>query len=168
MEYLSINGRDEVSESVITKEMKDAIGVESDPVVYQIEEGAILRFAEAIGDTNPIFNDKNAASKTKYGGIGAPPTFLRSIAHVKAPEPKVQVKSPYPANVDGGSEWEYFEPIKVGDTITATSYLADINERKGGKFGSMLIMVRETKYMNQHGTVAALQRTTGISYQPPE
>ena len=168
MEYLSINGRDEVSESVITKEMKDAIGVESDPVVYQIEEGAILRFAEAIGDTNPIFNDKNAASKTKYGGIVAPPTFLRSIAHVKAPEPKVQVKSPYPANVDGGSEWEYFEPIKVGDTITATSYLADINERKGGKFGSMLIMVRETKYMNQHGTVAALQRTTGISYQPPE
>jgi len=168
MEYLSINGRDEVSESVITKEMKDAIGVESDPVVYQIEEGAILRFAEAIGDTNPIFNDKNAASKTKYGGIVAPPTFLRSIAHVKAPEPKVQVKSPYPANVDGGSEWEYFEPIKVGDTITATSYLADINERKGGKFGSMLIMVRETKYINQHGTVAALQRTTGISYQPPE
>ena len=168
MEYLSINGRDEVSESVITKEMKDAIGVESDPVVYQIEEGAILRFAEAIGDTNPIFNDKNAASKTKYGGIVAPPTFLRSIAHVKAPEPKVQVKSTYPANVDGGSEWEYFEPIKVGDTITATSYLADINERKGGKFGSMLIMVRETKYINQHGTVAALQRTTGISYQPPE
>ena len=168
MEYLSINGRDEVSESVITKEMKDAIGVEYDPVVYQIEEGAILRFAEAIGDTNPIFNDKNEASKTKYGGIVAPPTFLRSIAHVKAPEPKVQVKSPYPANVDGGSEWEYFEPIKVGDTITATSYLADINERKGGKFGSMLIMVRETKYINQHGTVAALQRTTGISYQPPE
>ena len=168
MEYLSINGREEGAESVITKEMKDAIGVESDPVVYQIEEGAILRFAEAIGDTNPIFNDKNAASKTKYGGIVAPPTFLRSIAHVKAPEPKVQVKRPYPANVDGGSEWEYFEPIKVGDTITATSYLADINERKGGKFGSMLIMVRETKYINQHGTVAALQRTTGISYQPPE
>ena len=67
MEYLSINGRDEVSESVITKEMKDAIGVESDPVVYEIEEGAILRFAEAIGDTNPIFNDKDKASKPKYG-----------------------------------------------------------------------------------------------------
>ena len=53
------------TESVITQEMKDAIGVESDPVVYQIEKGAILRFAEAIGDTNPIFNDDNEASKTK-------------------------------------------------------------------------------------------------------
>ena len=53
-----------MSESVITQEMKDAVGVESDPVVYEIEEGAILRFAEAIGDTNPIFNDKNEAGKT--------------------------------------------------------------------------------------------------------
>ncbi|MFL2777318.1 MAG: MaoC family dehydratase N-terminal domain-containing protein [Dehalococcoidia bacterium] len=157
-----------MSESVITQEMRDAIGVESDPVAYQIEEGAILRFAEAIGDTNPIFNNKEEASKTKYGGIVAPPTFLRSIAHVKSPEPKIKVTSPYPANVDGGSEWEYFEPIKVGDTITATTYLADLNERQGGKFGNMLIMVRETKYINQNGTVAALQRTTGISYQPPE
>ena len=92
------------TESVITQEMKDAIGVESDPVVYQIEKGAILRFAEAIGDTNPIFNDDNEASKTKYGGIVAPPTFLRSIAHVRAPEPKIQITSPYSANVDGGSE----------------------------------------------------------------
>ena len=156
------------TESVITQEMKDAIGVESDPVVYQIEKGAILRFAEAIGDTNPIFNDDNEASKTKYGGIVAPPTVLRSIAQVRAPEPKIQITSPYSANVDGGSEWDYFEPIKVGDTITATTYLSAINERQGGKFGNMLIMVRETKYINQDGKVAALQRTTGISYQPPE
>jgi len=31
-----------------------------------------------------------------------------------------------------------------------------------------LIMVRETKYVNQFGKVAALQRSTGISYQPTE
>jgi acyl dehydratase len=156
------------TESVITQKMKDAIGVESDPVIYEIEKGAIQRFAEAIGDTNPIFNNDEEASKTPYEGIVAPPTFLRSVAHVKTPEPKIQVTSPYSANVDGGSEWDYFEPIRVGDTITATTYLSDINERKGGKFGNMLIMVRETKYINQHGRVAALQRTTGISYQPPE
>ena len=87
---------------------------------------------------------------------------------MRSPEPKIQITSPYSANVDGGSEWDYFEPIKVGDTITATTYLSAINERQGGKFGNMLIMVRETKYINQDGKVAALQRTTGISYQPPE
>ena len=42
------------TESVITQEMRDAIGVESDPVINEIEKGAIIKFAQAIGDTNPI------------------------------------------------------------------------------------------------------------------
>ena len=54
------------SESVITQEMKDAIGVESKPTVYSIEKNAVMRFAQAIGDTNPIFTNEDEASKTPY------------------------------------------------------------------------------------------------------
>ena len=36
------------------------------------------------------------------------------------------------------------------------------------KFGNMLIMIRETKYINQSKKTVALQRTTGISYQPQD
>ena len=151
-----------MSESVITQDMRDAIGVESDPVVNEVEKGAIIKFAQAIGDDNPIYNDENAARSTKYGGLIAPPTFLRSM---RVGANKVNVKSPYSANLDGGSEWEYFEPIRPGDLITVTQYLADLHERQG-RLGNMLIVVRETKYMNQFGNVAALQRSTGISYQP--
>ena len=68
-----------MSESVITQDMRDAIGVESDPVVNEVEKGAIIKFAQAIGDHNPIYNDENAARSTKSGGLIAPPTFLRSI-----------------------------------------------------------------------------------------
>ena len=77
----------------------------------------------------------------------------------------VNVSSPYPANLDGGSEWDYFEPVRPGDRITVTNYLAGVHER-AGRLGNMLFMVRETKYVNQFGTTVALQRTTGISYQP--
>ena len=156
------------SESVITQEMKDAIGVESKPTVYSIEKNAVMRFAQAIGDTNPIFTNEDEASKTPYKGMIAPPTFLRSMQHVSTGEDEGRIKSPYTANVDGGSEWEYFEPIRVGDTITSTTYLADVHERQGGKFGNMLIMIRETKYINQNNKTVALQRTTGISYQPQD
>ena len=75
----------------------------------------------------------------------------------------VNVSSPYPANLDGGSEWDYFEPVRPGDRITVTNYLADVFERQG-RLGLMLFMVRETKYVNQLGQVVALQRSTGISY----
>ena len=55
--------------------MKDAIGVESEPVVNDVEKGAIIKFAQAIGDESPVFNDEDAARQTKYGGLIAPPTF---------------------------------------------------------------------------------------------
>ena len=70
------------SESVITQEMRDAVGVESDPVTYDIEKGAIIRFAQAIGDDNVIFNRENDARKTRYKGLVAPPTFLLSLIHI--------------------------------------------------------------------------------------
>ena len=149
-------------ESVITQEMRDAIGVESEPATHLVEAGAILKFAQAIGDPNPVFNDENAARESRYGGLIAPPTFLRSMG----PGPmKAQVRSPYPANLDGGSEWEYFEPVRSGDCITVTVKVVDISERQG-RLGNMVFTVRETRYVNQSGKTVATQRGTGISYQP--
>ena len=151
-------------ESAITPEMRAAIDVESEPLTHDVEKGAIIKFAEAIGDTNPIFNDEVAARQSKYGGMIAPPTFLRSMS---AGTLKVDFRNPYSANLDGGSEWEYFEPIRPGDRITVTTKIADLYER-AGRLGNMLFLVRETKYVNQFGNTVAKQRTTGISYQPPE
>ena len=76
-------------ESAITPEMKAAIGVESEPRTSEVEKGAIIKFAEAIGDTNPIYNDEAAARESRYGGLIAPPTFLRSM-------------NPGPLKVDAG------------------------------------------------------------------
>ena len=151
-------------ESAITPEMKATIGVESEPRTSEVETGAIIKFAEAIGDTNPIYNEEAAARQSRYGGMIAPPTFLRSMS---AGPLKVDVRSSYSANLDGGSEWEYFEPIRPGDRITVTTKVADIYER-AGRLGNMLFMVRETNYVNQFGNTVATQRTTGINYQPSE
>ena len=151
-------------ESAITDEMRAAIGVESEPYTNEVEKGAIIKFARAIGDTNPIYNDEDAARKSRYGGIVAPPTFFRSM---RSGAMKVDVSSPYSANLDGGSEWEYFEPARPGDRITVTTMISNIFERPG-RLGNMLFIQRETKYANQFGNTVAIQRTTGISYQPPD
>ena len=44
-----------MADSIITDKMRAAIGVESVPVTQEIEKGAIIRFAQAIGDPNPLF-----------------------------------------------------------------------------------------------------------------
>ena len=149
--------------SAITQQMRDDIGVESDPVTYEVEKGAIIKFAQAIGDPNAVFNNENSARRTRHGGLIAPPTFLQSLLPTP---PKVEVRSPYPAVLDGGSEWEYFEPVRQGDRVTVTTKTTEIFERPG-RLGNMVFSVREFRYVNQFGTVVATQRRTGISYQPP-
>ena len=151
-------------ESVITQEMRDVIGVESEAVTYDVERGAIRKFAEAIGDDNPLYVDEEAARKSRYGGVIAPPTFMRSMS---AGRSRATVQSPYPAALDGGSEWEYFEPVRPGDRIAVTMKVSDMFEREG-RLGNMLFIIRETKYVNQFGKTVAIQRGTGISYKPSD
>ena len=148
-------------ESVITPEMREAVGVDSEPATHEIEKGAIVRFAQAIGDDNPLFTDEEAARGTRYGGLIAPPTFLRSLE--RSP-PTLPFPSPYPDVLDGGSEWEYFEPVRPGDRITVTARVVDLTE-KTGSLGNMLFVRMESRYANQAAEPVALQHGTYIYYR---
>src|SRR5260370_41619468 len=112
----------------VTDEVRRQIGMQSEARVVEVERGAIRRFAEAIGDPNPLFNDEKSARKTRFGGMIAPPTFCRSLG---APILDVKLNMAQFRGLDGGSEWEYFEPIRPGDRITVQSKLADLRESEG-------------------------------------
>lgn len=137
-----------------------AIGLESDPKTIEVEKGAIIKFAEAIGDENPVYNDEEAARASRYGGLIAPPTFLRSAVSAR---PELPFEVPFERLLDGGSDWEYFEPVRPGDRITAVSRIEDINERNG-RIGLMLISTIIITYTNQFGQVVATQTNTSIRY----
>ena len=147
--------------SFLTEEMRQQIiGLEGPPVTTEVEKGAIIKFAEAIGDDNPFFNDEAAARKGQFRGLVAPPTFLRLV---RSSRPELPVEMPFTRNLDGGSEWEYMEPVRPGDRITAVSRIADITER-AGRLGAMVIQTTVTTYYNQFDHVVATQTTTGIRY----
>lgn len=145
----------------LTEEMRQqAIGQESLPATFEVEKGAIIKFAQAIGDDNPVFNDEVAARSSRYGGLIAPPTFLRSVIVPRAEYP---FEMPYDRLLDGGSEWEYFEPVRAGDRITAVSRIADMNERTG-RMGLMVMTTYVITYRNQFDQVVATQTNTSIKY----
>ena len=144
----------------VTDEVKKQIGTQSQPRVVEVERGAIRRFAQAIGDPNPLFNDEEAARKTRFGGMIAPPTFCRSLG---GELPDIKINMPQFRGLDGGSEWEYFVPIRPGDRITVVSKIADLREREG-RLGPMVFIVVEHSYTNQFGELCVLQRSTGIRY----
>ena len=77
-----------------------------DGFVFPVDLTAIMLFASAIGETNPIYYDEEAASKTPLGGVIAPPSFasasahwdpnyfLRGVRRIPAPKPKPAPKAP--------------------------------------------------------------------------
>ena len=147
--------------SFLTEEMRQqAIGLESPPVTIEVEKGAIIKFAQAIGDDNPLWNDEVAARKSRHGGLIAPPTFLRSAGTVR---PQLPFELPFHRLLDGGSDWEYFEPVRPGDRITSVARITDIRERSG-RLGAMVIMTSVVIYRNQFGQVVATQTSTSIRY----
>jgi acyl dehydratase len=151
-------------DSVITDEMRKMVGVESEPSVLEIEKEPIRRWAEAIGDPNPLYRDEEYAKKKGYRSIIAPPGFIAQYAYpVKAGQMRVRFRGPFTRMLNGGNEYEFFKPVQAGDVITSTNKLAELFEREG-RMGKMLFIINETTYKNQDGEVVAKARNTGISY----
>ena len=148
-------------EGILTDELRSsAIGIKGEPLSMDIEKGHVQRFAEAIGDDNPLFTNAKEARNSRYGGLIAPPTFLRAI---RVERPPLPFSVPYGRNLDGGSEWEFFGPVRIGDFITAQIEIDDIFERPG-RLGTMLFTIYLTTYKNQLDEVVATQRGTSIRY----
>ena len=113
--------------TVINEELRSFIGVDSNPVTYEIERHAVERFACAVGDPNPLYTDEIAARKSTYGGLIAPPTFLRSLLPGAYPKPYPE---PFAHILDGGSKYRFRVPVRVGDRITVTRKIVDLFEKR--------------------------------------
>ncbi|NQW19185.1 MAG: MaoC family dehydratase N-terminal domain-containing protein [Chloroflexi bacterium] len=147
-------------DTVISEKLRSFIGLESIAVMYEIERHAVQRFACAIGDTNPLYTDREFAQATSYGGVIAPPTFLRSL--LPGDYPKLYPE-PFAHILDGGSKYRYNEPVRVGDRITVVRKISDLFE-KHGRMGTMLFKISEINYTNQESRLVAVQTTTTITY----
>ena len=144
----------------LTAEFKKLVGVESDPEVWEVEKGHIRRHAETVGDPNPLWRDEEYAGKRRYSGIVAPPLFLIDVGLVNFVDRLVDM-APDKANINGGTELNFYKPMKEGDTITTVAKLADVKE-KVGKSGSMIFLTVEVSYTNQKGECVARCRNTFI------
>jgi hypothetical protein len=131
----------------VVERLRARIGVAAPPVSATVEAGHLKRFAEAIGDSNPRWISE------------APPTFLVAIAPTSIHLAEAEEFGK--GWLNGGNRFEYIEPVKVGDRITATGKVADVYEKTGSS-GSLLFIIFETEYVNQHGRLVARLRGTAI------
>ncbi len=119
---------------------KSLIGRESEPVVHEVEKGAIRHFAEALGDPNPIYVDEGAARAAGYPSLVAPPTFPVALASNERFRHSLDLGTR--SILHGEQQFEYVRPVVAGDRITVRSKVADVQERAGAS-GPMDVIVIE-------------------------
>ena len=142
--------------------VKEKIGEEWEPRVYEIEQGMIRRYVQAIDDPNPLWQDEEYANKSQYGGIIAPPTFVLAIGFEQIQQQMSQL-IPYQTVLHGSSDLECYQPIRPGDVVTVTTKITNIRQRQG-KMGKMAFMTFDTTYKNQRQELVARCRQMVISY----
>ena len=143
----------------ISDEMKKFINLKTKPKIYTVDRHSVERFAEAIGDDNPIYFNEAYAKKT-MGGLIAPPTYVRLLKPNKLDE---EFPEPFSNLVDGGSSYNFYEHIYVGDKISVVSKLKDLFV-KTGKIGNMLFKLTLISYTNQKNKLVTTQEVTTITY----
>ncbi len=138
-------------EPVISEELQNMLNVEYGPEVYEIEKGMVKKFAEAVDDPNPAWQE------------AAPPTFPAALVPTGLLHRLFNAKTPLTRLLNGASELEYFHPIRVGDVISVTAKLTRLRQMEG-KEGPTLFMFTEVIYTNQRGEVAVKGKNTYIKY----
>jgi acyl dehydratase len=105
---------------------------------------AILKFAEGIGDTNPLWTDQSYAEKTKYGSIIAPPSWVFSVFS------GVQYGFTGVGGFHSASSIEFYFPIFRNDIITPRMICTDIEGPKKSAFAEKTVIERnDNLYTNQ-------------------
>jgi len=136
---------------------KNAVGRGSPPTLNEVEKGAIRRFAEAIGDFNPIYYDDEYAKAAGFPTVVAPPTFPASF-HSAADLREllgVGIKSLLHAE----QTFEYERPIFAGDRIYVATRVAEVLEKPSAT-GKMDVAVIEDEGRDEEGNLVFKARRT--------
>lgn len=114
----------------------EAIGKTYPPTSYAVGREKIREYAYAVGETNPLYLDVEAAQAAGHADVVAPPMFAvvyagRSVTPALF-DPEVGIK--FANMLHAGQEFAWHELVVAGDEITTTTEVGDISERGGMGF----------------------------------
>jgi acyl dehydratase len=102
------------------------VGLRSEPVRNTVERGAVRRFAEAIADPSPLYVNEEAAARSRYGRIVAPPTFLRTFDYGRIEG----LELPPAGLIHGEFHIAYERPLLVGEELLCRMELKDSYDKQ--------------------------------------
>lgn len=133
------------------------IGHQLPTSVFPIERSRLRFFAKATGQTDPIYLDEQAARAAGHPDLPAPPTFLFSAEMDSDLKMQWLQEAGVPLQrvLHGEQSFSYHRPVHAGDTVSVTTRVTDIYDKKNG---ALEFVVMDTDAVNQHGQLVANSR----------
>jgi len=141
------------------------IGRELPASTFDIERGRLTFFAQAIGETDPVYRDPEAARAAGHPDVPAPPTFLFSgeldsgaLEHLVR-----EMGLDLLRVLHGEQTFTYHALAYAGERMTIRSRIDDIYERKNG---AMEFIVKSTRITNDRDVLVAEARSLIVVRNP--
>jgi acyl dehydratase len=141
------------------------VGKQLGETTFPLDRSKLAELARSFGDHDPVWHDPEAAPAAGYDAVPAPPTVTVLGAHWRSggvPGLVAAIGADLSRVLHGESEWEYFVPIRMGDTLTSRDYVADVTQRQGKRGGTMTLIKINADYTNQRGELAVRRIDTLI------
>jgi acyl dehydratase len=136
-----------------------ALGKTYPPTTYAVGREKVKEYAFAVGETNPLHIDHEAARAAGHEDVVAPPMFAVVYAGraMNAPLFDPEVGLDFAHMVHGAQEFRWGPLVIAGDEIETTATVKEISERGGLGF-----FVFETVSVNQLGETVCTGAWTNI------
>jgi len=137
----------------------DAVGKTYPPTVYAVGREKVREYALAVGETNPLHLDFEAARAAGHADVVAPPMFA-VVYSAPSMGPAIfdpDVAMNFAMMVHGGQEFRWGPLVVAGDEISTEVEVKSIEVRDGRGY-----YVFESRSTNQDGETVCVGTWTNI------
>jgi acyl dehydratase len=127
--------------------------LKTQPSVAMASAGAIRRFADGLGDPNPLWRDAEYAAAGPHRGIIAPPAFLNAVH-----EGQAIVGLPGLIATFVGARWDWSGVIHRDDAFTVGNALFPLQPKSRPGQAQRILQQGVLSYRNQRGETAGTCR----------
>jgi len=111
---------------------------------------AIRHFAWGQGDDNPLWVDRDYAAASPAGSLIAPPCILYAVDSTIVAPKLAGVQWIY-----AGTEWTWFDHIRVDDTFRIEAEMTKQEEKSGRRFSRWVLQTGKVRYFTADDALVA-------------
>jgi uncharacterized protein len=172
---------DEQLQALVGRPISDAgPNAAPDPV----NQPMIRHWSAAFEDWNPVYTDPDAAARSRFGEIVAPPLMLQTwtmatpvitgiaerggspVEGARATVLSVLDDAGYVATLASNSEFEIVRYLQLGDVVSASTVLESVSDQKQTRIGLGYFVTWLTTYADANGEIVGRQRFRILKFRP--